>query len=463
MKEKVLNFIEKQDLIRQGDKVLVALSGGPDSVALLSLLYELKDKLEIKLGAAHVNHGLRGESADADEAYARKICAEYDIEFYSKNVDIHKISIEEGISCEMAGREVRYNFFSELVNKKGYNKVAIAHNANDQAETLLMRIMRGTGLEGLEGIKPKRDDIYIRPILCLSRPEIEKYCEEKELSPRIDESNLENIYSRNKVRLEMIPYIEKNFNTDIVNTLNRFANLIKVDNEYILKETNKKISEFLQIGSNNVTIDKKFFENDDAIVTRGIRIAISKLTGSSYNIEMKHIYDIMNLQKGSTNKKISLPKGISCENIYKNIKFYYNTKKDFIEKNEIILKKEDVKNLIVNFGEYELTLVVEKNKKNIDFSSNNLIKYFNYDNIKEEIIIRSRNNGDKMIPIGMKSHKKLKDIFINEKIPADERKNIPVILFDDEIAYLVGVKTSNLYRITKDCKNVLKVCYRRKE
>lgn len=463
MKEMVLKYIKQEKLIECGDKVLVALSGGPDSVALLSLLHEFKDILGITLGAAHVNHGLRGISADEDELYAKNLCDNYNVKFYSTKIDIHKISKEKNISCEMAGREERYNFFYEIRENEGYNKIAVAHNANDQAETIIMRLMRGTGLEGLEGIKSKRDDVIIRPILCLSREQIEEYCNEKKLQPRIDESNLQNIYSRNKIRLDMIPYIKNNFNKDIVNTLNRFSKLIKMDNEYITNETEEKLRECINKKSNNIIINKSFFSNHEAIVTRGIRSVITKLKGSSYNIEMKHIYDIIELQKGKTNKRINLPLGIFCENIYGDIKIYKERKKEFSKENEIILNKEDINGVKIEYGEYELSFIVEKNKKNIDFRANNLIKYFNYDNIRREIIIRSRKNGDKMIPIGMKSNKKLKDIFINEKIPTDQRNEIPILLFDDEIVYIVGLKTSNNYKVKSSCEKILKVVCDRKE
>ena len=214
-----MNFISENSMLDKGDKVIVAFSGGPDSTCLLYILNELKEELGITLLGAHLNHCLRGQESDKDEEYAKKTCESLNIDFYSKRVDVHRISQEKNLSCEMAGREVRYEFFNELMHKFNASKIALAHNANDQAETILMRIMRGTGIEGMVGIKPVRDKIYVRPILHLNRSEIEKYCEEKNINPRIDKSNLEKIYARNKVRLDLIPYIEENFNSDIVNTL----------------------------------------------------------------------------------------------------------------------------------------------------------------------------------------------------------------------------------------------------
>ena len=182
----------------KGDKVIVAVSGGPDSTCLLYILNGLKEELGITLVGAHINHCLRGDESDKDEEYAKETCESLGMNFYSKKIDIHKISEERNLSCEMAGREIRYDFFKELIVKLKANKVALAHNANDQAETILMRIMRGTGIAGMIGIRPVRDKIYVRPILHLSRKKIENYCMNNNISPRIDKSNLENIYARNK-------------------------------------------------------------------------------------------------------------------------------------------------------------------------------------------------------------------------------------------------------------------------
>src|SRR3712207_2162004 len=221
--EKVIHTIKQNNMFEVGDKVVVAVSGGPDSICLLHILYKLKEKLDISIVAAHINHCLRGEEADKDEEYVRKFCENLNIQCFIKKEDVHKISKDRGISCEMAGREVRYDFFSEVLNNVGANKIAVAHNANDQAETILMRMLRGTGLEGLIGIRAVRDNIFVRPIIDITRDEIEDYCYVNNLNPRIDKTNLENIYTRNKIRLELIPYIQKNFNSDVIEVLNRFS------------------------------------------------------------------------------------------------------------------------------------------------------------------------------------------------------------------------------------------------
>mgnify|MGYP002185705227 CR=1 FL=1 len=230
---KVKAFVIENKLIQNGDRVLVALSGGPDSVCLLNILYELKKDFNIEIAAAHVNHMLRGEDSDKDEEYVIELCNKIGIPSYIKRVDINAYSAENKMSSEMAGRKVRYDFFEEVMKNGKYNKIATAHNANDQAETIIFRLIRGSGLEGLGGIKAYRDNKIIRPILCLDREEVEEYIRKENLNPRIDKTNFEKIYNRNKIRLDILPYIKEYFNEDIIKTLNRTAGLLQKDNEFL--------------------------------------------------------------------------------------------------------------------------------------------------------------------------------------------------------------------------------------
>lgn len=462
MINKVRDFVIENNLIQNEDKVLVALSGGPDSVCLLSILYNLKDYFNIEIGAAHVNHMLRGDEAVKDEEYAKAICSELGIKFFSKRVDINKISKDKGISHELAGREERYKFFEDISKAKGYNKIAIAHNANDQAETVLMNMMRGSGIEGLCGIRSKREGGIIRPIMCLSRNEIEEYCDSYKLNPRIDATNLENIYRRNKVRLDIIPYMKKNFNKDIIETLNRMANLLQIDNDFLEKECNNSYKKYCRKNKKNLIISKDAFLIEKAILTRIIKKSFIEFSGKYTNFEMKHIYDVISLANNSTNKKINLPHGIIAENVYGDIHLKY---KDNIksEENEIILIKENINNKEVQYGEYNISFSIISNKNNIEFSNNVLIKYFDYDKIKERLIIRKRKNGDKMIPLGMKGSKKIKDIFMDLKIPVDQRDTVPILCFDNEVAWIVGHKVSDRFKITRETKNIIKITFARKE
>ena len=464
MLDKVIEYIKENEIIKQGDKILVALSGGPDSVCLLHILHRLKEPFNLKLGAIHINHMLRGEEADNDEKYIIKLCDELGINHYVKRIDIEYVARDTNVSLEVAGRNERYQAFEEIKEKYEYNKIAVAHNANDQAETVLMRIMRGTGLEGLTGIKAKRADGIIRPILCLNREEIEEYCEKNNLNPRIDASNYERIYSRNKVRLDILPYMKENFNKDIIDTLNRMTLLLQKDNEFIEEYSNKCYNIYCENYGEKIKVSKNLFEKEmDSIITRVLIRVFKEISNSYQNFEMKHIYEVVNLAKKSTGKKLNLTNKIICENLYGDIIFSKEDKpKEKIEDNEVKINKDDIFNKVI-FDDYTIRFEVVENKNKVEFSKNNLIKLFDYDNIEKEIIIRYRKDGDKITPLGMNGSKKLKDIFIDLKIPREKRDTIPIVCFDDNISWVVGYKTSQLFKVTKNTNKILKITFDRKE
>lgn len=459
MIEKVIENIEQNQMFNYGDKVVVGFSGGPDSACLVHVLHTLKERLGIEVIAAHVNHCLRGEEADRDEQYVEEFCKKIGIQCYIKREDIHKVSKENGISCEMAGREIRYEFFQEVLKKVDGQKIAIAHNANDQAETVLMRMMRGAGLEGLVGIKAVRDDIYVRPILTIDRKEIEEYCEVNNLNPRIDKTNLENIFARNKVRLELIPYIQDNFNKDIIESLNRMAETIKTDNDYINEMVRNCFSEYCTKEKGKIVISKNAFLQHEAILTRIIRVALGYVKGDLRNFEKVHIYDIINLQKHSTGKRIMLPGNVEALNNYGSINLYIKKQREPLENKSYILDIDKV-NDICEAG-IEVDMQKHIVQKSFQFTKNNLIKYFDYDKINSYISLRFRKNGDKFSPLGMKGSKKLKDLFMDLKIPKDERDNIPLICFGDDIAWIVGYRVSEKFKVDENTKNILQIKIKR--
>lgn len=464
--KKVLSYIRDNKLIEPGDKVLIALSGGPDSVCLLNILFELKDELKIELGAAHLNHMLRGKDAMSDEQYVINICKQMNIECFTKQVNINEYSRKEKLSSEMAGRIVRYEFFNEIKKEHGYTKIATAHNANDQAETILFRMMRGTGLEGLGGIKTKRDSI-VRPILCLSRQEVEQYIEKKQLAPRIDKTNFEKIYNRNKIRLDILPYIKKNFNKDIVETLNRMAFLLQKDNEFIEELSINMYKKYCIEKEEYFIIKEEVFSENEVVITRIIRNAITRFSKTHYDFEMKHIYEVYNLAKNGTGKIIDLPNKIYAENIYGDIYIKNKINKEFInnDTDEINLSINDFYKKVVVFRGYSFEFCILDNDKQtkLNFGQNNLEKYFDFDKIEKNISMRTRRDGDKIIPLGMTGSKKIKDIFINMKIPKECREIIPLICFDNKVSWIVGLKVSDEYKVTSDTKKILRISAKRKE
>ena len=463
MYKKVMSYIKDNNLIKSGDKVLVALSGGPDSVCLLNILYNLKAELNIEVGAAHLNHLLRDKDAFEDEEYVKTLCKSWDIPCFVKRVDINKYSKDKKMSSEMAGRDARYNFFDDIVKDEGYTKIATAHNANDQAETILFRLMRGSGIEGLCGIKVRRDKI-IRPILCLSRKEVEEYIEINNLKPRIDKTNFEKIYNRNKIRLDMIPYIKENFNEDIIQTLNRMSVLLQKDNEFIENSARSFYEKHCIEQSDYFIIKKEMFDNKEAVVTRVIRYALTNFSKTHYDFEMKHIYEICNLAKNNSGKAIDLPNKIYAENIYGDIYIKERININNIDvKQEIVVNKNEINGKKIFFNNENIEFSLLKNDSNLDLNQDNLIKYFDFDKINDSISLRKRKNGDKIIPLGMKGSKKIKDLFIDMKVPKEERDCIPLLCFDENISWIVGIRVSEEYKITNKTKNILRVIVERKE
>lgn len=455
MIDSTLKTIKENHMFDEGDKVIVAVSGGPDSMALLHVLYKLKEKLGISLYVAHVNHGLRGMESDEDEAYVARFCESLNIEFKSKKVDINEISKLRNLSSESAGREVRYEFFEELMKNFSAQKVAIAHNANDQAETILMRIMRGTGMDGLIGIRPVRDNIFVRPLINTTREEIEEYCFKNNLNPRIDKTNLEAIYARNKVRLQLIPYIQENFNKDIIQVLNRLSYTIKVDNEYMEALSKEKFKKYCDISREKVIISKEAFLEHEAMITRILRLAINNLLGNLYNFEKIHIYDIIRIQGYSTGKEINLPNGVFVTNNYGDIIIYRSRKQNIKLKNEEYILRDGI-NVMEDINIKISTKIISVEEK-IDFRHNKWIKYFDCDKIKGGMALRFRKDGDRFTPLGMNGSKKLKDLFIDLKIPKEQRNEIPLICFGGDIAWIIGYRVSEIFKVDENTKNILEV------
>lgn len=453
----MIQTIDENNMIEMGDKIIVGVSGGPDSMCLLHILMSLRKKYNIAIIAAHVNHGLRGNEADADEAFVKEYCEQNNIEFYSRKVDLESIAAERKLSTETAGREIRYEFFRELMGKLRAQKIALAHNANDQAETILMRIIRGTGSEGLTGIKPIRDGIFIRPLIDVSRADIEKYCRDNDIRPRVDRTNFENIYARNKIRLELIPYINNNFNCDIVNGLGRLAKTLSVDNDFLESEAAIRFKRYCTYENNKVVITKEAFYEQEAMLTRIIRNALAKLTGSLYNFEKIHIYDIINIQKHETGKKVVLPKNVIAFNNYGSVELYFH---DHIGTQNVLDNSEYILNAgknIISEKSVTIRLNVLDSKSVTNFNMGKMVKYFDSDKIKGDIILRNRKKGDRFTPLGMKGSRKLKDIFIDMKIPQNERNQIPLICFGDEIAWIVGYRISEKYKVDVNTKNILEI------
>ena len=326
MKNKVLNTIKKYNLIESGDKIILAVSGGPDSISMLDILNNIKNDKNIDINfeiiVAHVNHMIRKEAIE-DEKYVREFCEKRKIEFYSKSIDVQKIANNNKIGTEEAGRKARYEFFDEILKKTNSNKIAIAHNKNDSVETVIMHILRGSGISGLKGIEPRREK-YIRPLIDCERKEIEKYCNENDLKPKIDKTNFENVYTRNKIRNVVIPYIKNEFNENIIETISRLSKLVSEEEDYMERQIKKVYEDILIIeGKKEIQLDLKKFNNQEKVIkSRLIIYTITRIFGSSEGIEKIHIEDIIKLCGNNIGNKFLTPnKNIKI--LVKNHKIYF--------------------------------------------------------------------------------------------------------------------------------------------
>lgn len=306
LENKVENTINKYKLLEKNEKIVIGVSGGPDSMTLLTILLKLKEKYNLSLIVAHINHQIR-ENAIKDEEYVKEFCKKNNIEIYIKRANVIEKSQKEKKGLEETGREVRYNFFEEVLKKTNANKIAIAHNLNDNCETIIMNQLRGTGLSGLKGIEPKRGK-YIRPLIEIDRKEIEEYCEKNKINPRHDESNDDNTYTRNKIRNIVIPYIKKEFNPNIVNSMNRMAQIVKENEEFLDKEVKKAYNDIIIKEENEIIYDLKEFNDKDIVIQkRLILLGIKKIFGDTKGIEKINLEDIIKLCNNNIGNKYLMP------------------------------------------------------------------------------------------------------------------------------------------------------------
>lgn len=315
MKQRVLQTIKESNLIKDGDGIVIGVSGGPDSICLLHILNELKQELNFRIYVAHINHMIRKE-ADSETEYVKEFCKKLGIECYIKRIDVVKIANNLKRGTEETGRQIRYEFFEEILEKTNSNKIATAHNNNDKVETIIMNILRGSGTLGLKGIEAIRENKFIRPLINITRDEIEKYCLDNNLNPKIDKSNNENIYTRNKIRNIVIPYIKQEFNPNIIKTINRLSEVANEENEYLNKVTENTFNE-VHVGSTigrpqtkekEIILDLKKFNNLELVIKRKLILyTINELLHTTEGIEKINIDDIIKMCSKNIGNKYLMP------------------------------------------------------------------------------------------------------------------------------------------------------------
>lgn len=450
--ERVKEYIKENRLIDKNERILVAFSGGLDSLALLLLLHALRHEFNLDLGACHVNHMLRDEAADDDEAFCREVCEKLDIPFYSVRTDVAAHAREKGMSLEAAGREVRYAFFKEnMVNHK-YHKCATAHHLDDQVETVLLNLMRGCGLSGLTGMAPERGE-FIKPLLFLKKEELAEYVSSCGMKPREDESNRENIYQRNKVRNELVPYIRENFNSHFPDTLSRMASLLSSDEDFIESRVLEAEKEFLVYADHErATIGKEAFHLHKALLSRLLLKAIEGVKGDRLDIEEVHIRDILALQEKETGKVIDIKDSLVARNDYGNL--IIERKKTAAERIESMLHEE-----LSLPGTYSIEgkTITFRYIEREEMKKDKQLRFFNGDLIEERIIVRHRLEGDRMRPFGMNGYRKLKNILIDKKISREDREKLLIFQNRNEVFYIGSMIISDDYKVKDSTQKILEI------
>lgn len=411
--------------------VLVALSGGADSVALLHIMHTLSQEYGFRVYAAHVNHNLRGDAAKRDESFSKALCDKLCIECFVKSVDVGAVAKEKGISCEMAGRQVRYDFFDEIMHKYSIEFCATAHHKNDNAETIVMNFIRGSAIGGLCGI-PYRRGQFIRPMLDVTRSEIENYCKENTLSYVTDETNSENVYTRNKIRNILIPHIQSDLNPNFITTVTSNAKIIKTDNDYIETVADTEYRRLVKDGSVKLCELNALHK---AISQRVIRKMIDNISTVS-DVPSSVIESVCELaKKGRTGTQCDIQKGVSAR----------------IEYDRLIIDTvcDECGDFLYTVKIGECVTIPELSCKiYVDFADKREkdgCEYFSLPCDVTSVTITNRRSGDKFVPSGMTGTKSLKSFMIDKKIPRNKRNRIGIMRIGGEIAWVIGYRLDNRF------------------
>lgn len=438
----VRNTIQTHNLIEKGDKVVCAVSGGADSVCLLHALLNLRSEYQLTIYAANVNHLIRGEESDYDSDFVKRICKAADVELFYREYDVPKLSKELKMGTEECARMVRYEFFEEISKNLEGAKIATAHNLNDNAETVLFRLIRGSSAEGLCGINHRRGNI-IRPLLEVPRKDIEKYLRENNISYVTDSSNLTPDYSRNKLRLNVFPELRELF-PDAEKKIVNASRFIKEDNDYLNSLATEFENEFSEDGY--FIADK--FNTLPACVKRRVAHSFLQKWGAS-DISSQNIEDFINLAKNESGKEFDINGVFYAVKVYDKVVLQRRKEKEeFVRKIKAgeTLETEDWKITVKTVSQY-----VKKTSNNI--------AVFDAGLLKGPFTVRYRKDGDKMVPLGLDGRKKLSDIFSDAKIESIKRNFIPLVEFNGEILYLCGLRQSSHFKADKYTKDYLIIEY----
>ena len=466
---KVQQAIVSYGMLQKNDRVLVGLSGGPDSVALLHMLIKLAPKWDLTLGAAHLNHTLRGTDSAKDAQFVAALCQKLSIPFHLQEQDVAAYQAQHKVSLEMAGRHLRYVFYNEIATSQNFNKIALGHHADDNAELVLINLLRGSGPLGIAGIPPKRGSRIIRPLIGLRRSEIVYFLAQHRLEYVLDPSNSDTRFLRNRIRHHLLPFLAETYNPNVSDALNRLALIARSEEDWIDRQAQRVFEETARPADDCVEffIDP-FLKLHLALQRRIVRKAVQHLSGDLKRFSYRHIDAVCRLaHHGAEERPVQLPQGLTARRkqdrllMGKNLGTY-RVQKDSLHSHPLYTYTIDDPDAPPQ------TLIIEKAGLRLTWRcipadgltswrpAGPQTAFFDKDKISYPLMVRNFQPGDRFRPLGMGGSQKLKKFFINSKIPRSERERIPVLVSSDEIIWVAGQRMGEPAKISAETRNILK-------
>ena len=458
MLNRIEQYINKNHMISADDVVIAGVSGGADSMCLLFVLEELRKKLGFRFIVVHVNHCIRVKAADEDEAYVRKVCEEKNIVCEVFREDVKGYAKEMKLSEEEAGRNIRRQCYEKAVRKYGGTRIALAHHQEDNAETFFLHLARGSKLKGLAGIYPVKG-MYIRPLLCVSRGQIENFLEERNIPYCTDATNTDEVYLRNRVRKNVIPYFREEINPKAVEHINSTMDYLRQVEDFLEKYADSAYLKCSRKTEKGIMLSGEELEKcEPLIVGMIIRKALTETAGREKDIEEIHVDTVRNLLNRQTGRKVDLPYGMKAEKSYGQIHIFVEKNVQKPEQKEWILTPVMGKMMVYDCDGLEISCrLFKKPAGDILAPKKTYTKWFDYDIIKDNVTVRTRRTGDRIVIDEKGNSQKLKSFFINEKIPSEERDHIPLFADGQQILWVAGHRQSKGYQITDHTVNILEI------
>lgn len=457
MLEKVRRYIEQWHMLESEDCVIVGVSGGADSLCLLFVLLELQKEIPFRIIACHVNHGLRGEEADADEAYVKQICAEYNIPCVSCCENVELIAKKRKQSTEEAGREVRRAFFEKVLLEHGGTKIALAHHKNDNVETFFLNLARGSGLKGLCGIHPVKGNV-IRPLLCVERSEIEAYLKEKNIGYCEDKTNASDAYTRNRIRNHVIPYMEKEVNTQVVSHIDETTEYLRQVQDFLEEQTKIFFTKCVVKKEEEYLVSEEAYKNiPNALQPLVLRKVLVELAGREKDLEAVHVRSLQELFAKQTGRKLDLPYQMEGRRSYQGIEIGKKKEKKAALPEVVFDCKSESEKTFYLQGKKIVCRVFAKTPQMVRPAEKSNTKWFDCDIMENGLSFRTRRPGDYITIHSDGSRQKLKSYFINEKIPQKEREQILLIADGSHILWIVGHRLNCVYEVSENTKRILEI------